>query len=464
MEFEAEEMRVDNNLKVGEVMEGEEEVEVGGDKPKFVLGHGFIGQTEAREAAGIIVELVKQKKMSGRAVLLAGPPGTGKTAIALAIAQELGDKIPFCPMVGSEVFSSEVKKTEILMENFRRAIGIRVKETKEVYEGEVSEISPIETENPLGGYGKAISHVVIGLKTTKGSKQLKLDPSIYDSLMKQKVEVGDVIYIEANSGSVKRMGRSDVFASEFDLEADEFVPMPKGDVHKSKDVVQYVTLHDFDQANATPHTSGKDMLSILNQILKPKKTDITERLRNEVNKVVNSFIESGQAELLPGVLFIDEVHMLDLECFTFLHRALESNISPIVILATNRGLSKIRDSDDVGPHGIPSDLLDRLLIIPTRPYKKEEIASIVKIRSEAEGVELEASALELLSDIGSRSSLRYVVQLLTPAKLMAQINGREFVSESDIRECADLFIDAKTSADYLKSEKSQKGGTSMETE
>lgn len=40
-------------------------------------------------------------------------------------------------MVGSEVYSSEVKKTEILMENFRRAIGLRIKEHKEVYEGEV---------------------------------------------------------------------------------------------------------------------------------------------------------------------------------------------------------------------------------------------------------------------------------------------------------------------------------------
>lgn len=53
----------------------------------------------------------------------AGGPGTGKTALALGIAQELGTKVPFCPMVGSEVFSSEVKKTEVLMENFRRAIG-----------------------------------------------------------------------------------------------------------------------------------------------------------------------------------------------------------------------------------------------------------------------------------------------------------------------------------------------------
>ena len=54
-------------------------------------------------------------------------------------------------MVGSEVFSSEIKKTEVLMENFRRAIGLRIKETKEVYEGEVTELSPVETENPVAG-------------------------------------------------------------------------------------------------------------------------------------------------------------------------------------------------------------------------------------------------------------------------------------------------------------------------
>ena len=74
-----------------------------------------------------------------------------QTAIALAIAQELGSKVPFCPMVGSEVYSSEIKKTEVLMENFRRAIGLRIKETKEVYEGEVTELTPVETENPMGG-------------------------------------------------------------------------------------------------------------------------------------------------------------------------------------------------------------------------------------------------------------------------------------------------------------------------
>ena len=61
--------------------------------------------------------------MAGRGMLLAGGSGTGKTALALAVAQELGPRVPFCPIVGSEVYSTEIKKTEVLMENFRRAIG-----------------------------------------------------------------------------------------------------------------------------------------------------------------------------------------------------------------------------------------------------------------------------------------------------------------------------------------------------
>merc|ERR1712178_303688 len=339
---------------------------------------GLCGQEKAREASGVIVEMIKSKKMAGRALLLAGAPGTGKTAIALGIAQELGTKVPFCPMVGSEVYSSEVKKTEVLMENFRRAIGLRIKETKEVYEGEVTELTPEETESPLGGFGKTVAHVIIGLKTTKGTKQLKLDPSIFEALQKEQVTPGDVIYIEANSGAVKRVGRSDAFATEFDLEAEEYVPLPKGDVHKRKEVVQDVTLHDLDLANAKPQ-GGQDIMSVMNNMLKPRKTEITEKLRLEINKVVNRYIDQGVAELVPGPLFIDEVHMLNLECFTYLNRALESTLSPIVIFATNRGYCTIKGTEDIrSPHGMPMDLLDRVMIIKLMPYSAEDIAQILR--------------------------------------------------------------------------------------
>merc|ERR1711934_1046432 len=411
---------------------------------------GLCGQEKAREAAGVIVEMIKSKKMAGRALLLAGAPGTGKTAIALGIAQELGSKVPFCPMVGSEVYSSEIKKTEVLMENFRRSIALRIKETKEVYEGEVTELTPVETENPMGGYGKTISHLIIGLKTAKGTKQLKLDPTIYESLQKERCEVGDVIYIEANSGASKRIGRSDAFATEFDLEAEEYVPLPKGDVHKRKEVIQDVTLHDLDSANARPQ-GGQDILSMMGQLMKPKKTEITEKLRKEINKVVNKYIDEGIADLVPGVLFIDEVHMLDIQCFTYLHRALESRIAPIVIFATNRGKCTVRGTADIiSPHGIPKDLLDRLLIIKTLPYSKDEMNQIIKIRAATEALMVYEDALNMLGEAGSRATLRYAVQLLAPAAVSSKICGRSNVTAQDISDIGELFYDAKTSAEILQ--------------
>jgi len=407
------------------------------------IGGGFIGQSAAREACGIVVDLIRAKKMSGRAVLLAGGPGTGKTALALAVSQELGTKVPFCPIVGSEIYSAEVKKTEALMENFRRAIGLRVKETKEVYEGEVTELTPEETENPLGSYGRTISHLLITLKAARGTKKLRLDPSIYEAIQKERVRLGDVIYIEANTGAVKRVGRSDAYATEFDLEAEEYVPVPKGDVHKKKEVVQDVTLHDLDVANARPQ-GGQDVMSMMGQLMKPKKTEITEKLRGEINKVVNKYIDQGVAELVPGVLFIDEVHMLDLESFSYLTRALESHISPIVILASNRGLTPIRGGESSLPpsaHGIPQDLLARLLIIPTHPYLPDEIRQIVKKRADTEKLLITEEALSKVAEAGTRVSLRYALQLLSPASVLARVGGRSEVGTGDVEECEGLFLD-----------------------
>ncbi len=71
--------------------------------------------------------------------------------------------------------------------------------------------------------------------------------------------------------------------------------------------------------------------------------------------------------------------MLDMECFSFLNRALESEAAPVVILATNRGITNIRGTNYKGyilfnkfsPHGMPLDLLDRLLIIQTKNYTED---------------------------------------------------------------------------------------------
>jgi RuvB-like protein 1 len=149
------------------------------------------------------------------------------------------------------------------------------------------------------------------------------------------------------------------------------------------------------------------------------------------------------------VLFIDEVHMLDIECFTYLNRALESSLAPIVIFATNRGICEIKGTDMSAPHGVPVDLLDRLVIVRTLPYTTEEMVKILAVRAAVEGLKVDEESLAYLGDIGEVSSLRHAVQLLTPAAVLAKTNGRDEISVCDLEEVGELFLDAKASAKIL---------------
>jgi RuvB-like protein 2 len=103
-------------------------------------GQGLVGQEKARKAAAVILQMVKDGKIAGRAVLVAGPPSTGKTAIAMGMAQSLGPDVPFTMLASSEIFSLEMSKTEALTQAFRKSIGVRIKEEGEIIEGEVVEI------------------------------------------------------------------------------------------------------------------------------------------------------------------------------------------------------------------------------------------------------------------------------------------------------------------------------------
>lgn len=179
----------------------------------------------------------------------------------------------------------------------------------------------------------------------------------------------------------------------------------------------------------------------------------TGEIRNEVREQIDTKVaewkEQGKADVIPGVLFIDEVHMLDIECFSFLNRALENDMAPILVIATNRGITKIRGTSYRSPHGIPIDLLDRLLIISTQPYTEEEIRKILDIRCEEEDVEMTDDAKELLTKVAYETSLRYAIHLITAASLACQKRKGELVEIEDVSKVYSLFVDVQRSAQFL---------------
>ncbi len=413
------------------------------------VGDGMVGQQKAREAAGRVVSLVKKGKLGGRSVLLAGPPGTGKTAVAVGMARELGEDVPFIQISGSQIFSADRDKTDILMESLRKALGVRVTEMREVYEGEVTAMDIQSGQaSPTPYQQQAPASAQLTLRTKDEEKTLKLGKSVAASLQNKQVSEGDVIQVDAETGRIMRQGQSrDAWTGdEADISvSQDLVDVPTGDIKKEREFVSTLNIHQLDTIQARQRARGG-----LGMLLGGGGTEIDEEVRKATNNQVKEWIEEGKGELLPGVLFLDEVHMLDIEAFSFLNRAVEQEFSPIIILASNRGISKIRGTDYEAPHGMPLDFLDRLLVIDTHPYEKEEIKSILEIRAEEEDAELDEEALDYLAEEGSEASMRYAVQLIAPAGEIAEKNGNDVITKEDAKEARRLFISVEDSVEILK--------------
>ncbi len=359
------------------------------------VSQGLVGQKKARRAAGVVAEMVKEGKIAGRSVLIAGQPGTGKTAIAMGLAQALGQDTPFTSMAGSEIYSLEMSKTEALTQAFRKSIGVRIREETEIIEGEVVEV---QIDRPATGTGSKVGKLT--LKTTEMETIYDLGTKMIESVIKEKVQAGDVITIDKATGKITKLGRSFTRARDYDATGAQtrFVQCPEGELQKRKEVVHTVTLHEIDVINS--RTQG--FLALFSG----DTGEIKPEVRDQINSKVSEWREEGKAEMAPGVLFIDEVHMLDIECFSFLNRALEDDMAPVVIMATNRGITRIRGTSYNSPHGIPIDLLDRMIIIPTSPYQENELTQILKIRCEEEDCEMVENALAVLTKIAMEASLR----------------------------------------------------------
>ncbi len=410
---------------------------------------GMVGQERAREAAGLVIQMIKEGKLSGKTVILAGPPGTGKTAIAVAISRELGTNVPFIQMSGSEIYSSERKKTEILIEAIRKCIGVEIHEMRKVYEGEVTSVDIRTAPHPYNPYQKVPESIRLTLKTSKEEKTIEAGASIAQQIMQENISEGSVVHIDAESGRVANLGLSleSAKGKTYDVDTRRKVPRPDGEVLKDKEFVYTLTLSDMDEINARRRMGG----GLFSMFMGGAETkEIDTEIRTAVDESVKKLVDDAKAFIHPGVLFIDDSHLLDLEAFSFLGRAMESELVPIIILATNRGVTTIRGTDVKSPMGFPLDLVDRSVIIGTHEYDPDSIREILRMRSNEENVKMDDDALEKLTQVGSKSSLRYAVQLLSLGAQNARAAKRERVTVKDVERVDKLFMDIGEAAEHLK--------------
>jgi TBP-interacting protein len=409
----------------------------------LLAADGMIGQTEAREAAGVVVGMVKEGRLGGKGVLIVGPSGTGKTAIAVAMARELGEDTPFVAVNGAEVLAAE-NKAEFLMQALRRAVGVRMRDEREVVTGVVTDLKYIKRTSPFSPL-PVLGGAKVTLETKDDSGTFTVGPEVAQQFQELGIRKGDVIIIDINTGEVRRLGRvAEKAAVKYDIDVAGSVEVPSGKVRSRREIVRTLTLHDID-ASIAAQRAAFTIFGFLRE-----ESAISDEVRARTDELVKKLRDDGKAELVPGILFIDDAHMLDIEAYSFLTKAMEGEFAPIMVLATNRGMTTIRGTEEVSPHGMPRDLLDRLLIITTRPYTEDEVREIIKVRASEEDVELSDDALAALTKIGVERSLRYSVQLLQPAKLVAERRGSSRVEASDVEQVSKLFVDLRTSIDYVE--------------
>jgi RuvB-like protein 2 len=290
----------------------------------------FVGQVEARRSLGIVLKLIRRGQLAGRGILLAGPPSTGKTALATALAAELGAGVPFVSVSASQVYSSHRSKAEFLSQSVRRAMAVSIQEESEVIEGEVVEIQTSTALEPGKSSGR------ITMCTTEMETVYDLGHKMLEQLRREKVSSGDVIRIDKGSGKVSKLGRSFGRSRDYDAVSSttKFVSTPDGELQKRKTVSHVVSLHEMDVINSRQ----QGFLALFSG----DTGEISGELRAQVDAKVAEWKEEGRARLVSGVLFIDEAHLLDLDCFSFLNTALEQPLAPVLVIATNRGMVRRR--------------------------------------------------------------------------------------------------------------------------
>lgn len=366
--------------------------------------NGFIQIEDIKNALSLVKKILKLNK-SGQMVILSGPSESGKTAFLNALKLDCKDYF-VNDLDSSEISTSLMSKTELITQLLRKSIKLNIKENIKVIEGEVTSLNLSK----------------IGLKTLDMESTFEIGENMLKQIEKEKIVTGDVIRIIKERGKIIKLGISSS-KIEPDLLGDLIpVSCPEGEMFKEVEEIQKISLHEVDALNNKTH----GYLGIYNG----ETGEINYDVRKEVNEKIKQWILEGKVEVERGILILENVHMLDKICISFLNRSAESSFFPIVIMTTNKNDTEL------------INLFNNAIKISTASLNKEKVEKILRNRIVTENIKISEEALIFLLNLSENTGPTYVLNILSLCKVQRLKNDTN-ISENDVKNVVGLFLDSK---------------------
>lgn len=260
--------------------------------------------------------------------------------------------------------------THALADVLRKNTYFSIRSVRDVYEGEVCDIKVVRDSegNPLS--------IDLSLRTAKATKQVKLSRNLLSVVAG--INHGDIVYVEPSIGVVKRLGRSETRADEYDLEGDRYLQLSKGSVHAVKEKETLLSLYDFDYA------------------FNKYDSNITTAVRSHVDGVLRTYIELGVAKAVPSGICINSAELLTRYDLTVIRQAARSYPSLKVV---------------IGGYGFSEEArqLIRDYFFTTEPSSTESVLDMVEYFTQRH---MSSELKGAVAEVASFASLELIVQLL----------------------------------------------------
>lgn len=383
---------------------------------------GIIGQTIARQALFIMINLINKNNFENRGIFISGPIGTGKTTLVIALSKLLDSKFPFIKISGAGTPAPSSSKIALLDQATRKSVGITFYQETIILEGEIVKI--------LKRGDKKNKSVKLVIKNQNVQGTYLIGPKFKNNFIKNKIEKGDKVSIDKMTGEI--YFHQKIVGENFENnEIKKKYEYRQGNIERLKIIEHFVTLEEIDSFNA----KKKKISKIFSDI----GSEINSKKREKIDRILINWRKKNRIKFIRGILFIDDAHLLDSICYSYVGKLVENTFSPNFIFTTNCSRKKINGSNSIAPHGIPIDFLDRFLMLPTSPLSKSEIERVIETKSNVLGLILAMQSRQLLVKIALECGLNYSLHLL-PIICLDLGNDQNIICVDKIKGSYKLFL------------------------